>query len=408
MTVAREHPAVGINDVSSSVGVPGLAGIRVGLVHDWLYGMRGGEKVLDAICEMFPDASLWTLFAVRGSTNARIEHRAINVSPLHEFPGLRKWYRRYLPLFPLMAELNRVECCDLVISSSHAVAKAMVKRTAGNRPFHICYIHAPMRYIWDRFDDYFGPSKVGRFVSLAMFRPLAMFLRIYDRTTASRVDVFCANSTYVAAQVRRLYKRHAVVVHPPVEVERFSCVARHPEDWYLVVSALVPYKRVDHAIVACSRLGRRLRVVGAGPEGPKLRSLATALGAQVEFLGSITDDELTGCYSRARGLLFPGVEDFGIVPVEALAAGCPVVALGEGGILDTMTDRTGILYTNPTPEGLLEAVVRFEATTFRESELRERSQLFSRERFIESFSNLVAGSYKRTDWQSDLREVAAD
>jgi len=176
--------------------------------------MRGGEKVLDAICEMFPSADLWTLFRIPASTNARIEGRRIHASPLQHFPGLRKKYRHYLPLFPLMTELNRADNCDLVISSSHAIAKAMVKRSGKGRPFHICYIHTPMRYAWDRFDDYFGPQKVGRLASFLFFRPLAAFLRAYDRRTSSRVDVFCANSRYVADRVRRVYGREALVVIP--------------------------------------------------------------------------------------------------------------------------------------------------------------------------------------------------
>lgn len=393
-TIAPEHTAIAPT-------------MRVALIHDWLYGMRGGEKVLDAICEIFPDAPLWSLFHMRGTTNARIERRAIYVSPLQRFPGLRKKYRHYLPLFPLLTELNRVEGCDLVVSSSHAIAKAMVKRTGRNRPFHICYIHTPMRYIWDRFDDYFGPEKVGRFASLLLFRPLAAFLRIYDRNTVDRVDVFCANSRYVAERVHRFYGRDAVVLHPPVDIERFSRAARHPEEWYLVVSALVPYKRVDHAIAACAQLGRRLRIVGSGPDEAKLRTLAGKLGAEVEFLGAVNDDELTDCYSHARALLFPGVEDFGIVPVEAIAAGCPVIALGEGGILDSMTDQTAILYPAPTVDGLRGAMVRFEGSKLRESDLRERALLFSRERFVDSFRQLVEDSIGHQDATTVVDEVVA-
>jgi glycosyltransferase involved in cell wall biosynthesis len=351
--------------------------------------MRGGEKVLDAICELFPEAELWTLFYIPGSTNARIEGRPIHPSPLQHFPALPRNYRNYLPFYPLMAELNRANNCELVISSSHAVAKAMVRRSANGRPLHICYIHTPMRYAWDRFDDYFGAHKVGRLVSLLFFRPLAAFLQAYDRATSSRVDVFCANSSYVANRVRRVYGREAIVVHPPVEVERFAALQRAAEDWYLVVSALVPYKRVDHAIEACARLKRKLRIVGSGPEEAKLRALARRLEADVEFFGYVSDAELGEFYRHARALLFPGVEDFGIVPVEAIASGCPVIALGEGGVLDAMTARTAVFFSDPTISGLQSAINDFEKMQFDEAELRTRAQQFSKRKFLEKFGQVV-------------------
>lgn len=381
------------------------ADLRVALIHDWLTGMRGGEKVLEVLCKLFPQAPLFTLMHVRGSVSEVIEDRVITTSPLQHMPWSAKKYRHYLPLFPVFAELTKVRGYDLVISSSHAVAKAMVRWPARNRPFHICYIHTPMRYIWDRFDDYFGAEKVGRISSLMFFRPLAALLRFYDRRTADRVDVFCANSRYVAERVHTLYGRDAVVLHPPVDIERFSTVVRCAEDWYLVVSALVPYKRVDHAIAACAQLGRKLRIVGSGPEESRLRVLAKGSGANVEFLGAVTDDELLECYGRARALLFPGVEDFGIVPIEAIAAGCPVVALAEGGILDSMTDRTAFLYSKPTAGGLRQAIVQFEASRFEELELREHAQLFSIERFLEGFRELVDDSLKQ--WNAkNAAEVA--
>ena len=183
-----------------------------------------------------------------------------------------------------------------------------------------------MRYVWDRFDDYFGPEKVGTIASRFFFGRSPAGLQKYDRATTDRVDVFVANSRFVADRVKRFYDREAEVLAPPVDVERFAVLDRRPEDWYLVVSALVPYKRVDHAIAACAALRKPLKIVGSGPDERKLRALATELGANVEFLGFVSDDDLGLYYSRARALLFPGVEDFGIVPVEAIAAGCPVIA----------------------------------------------------------------------------------
>ncbi len=369
--------------------------LRAALVHDWLTGMRGGEKVLDALCRIFPDAPLWTLLHNRGSVCGRIEARPVHRSLLQWCPGAAKRYRSYLPLFPLFAEWNKAgRGADLVISTAHAVAKAMVRRGGKNPPFHICYIHTPMRYVWDLFDEYFGPARVGELASQWFFRPVAAALRRYDRATARRVDLFVANSTYVAERVLRLYGREALVLPPPVDVARYARVERNPGAGYLVVSALVPYKRVDHAIRAACRLGRKLTVVGKGPELARLQALARELGAEVEFTGFASDEQLGRYYGEARALLFPGVEDFGIVPVEAISCGCPVIALAEGGILDSMNDRTAVFYNDPTPEALDAAMVRVEAEAGRcEPEaLRAHAGQFSEEAFLDRFRTILAGA----------------
>ena len=371
-----------------------LPGLRVGLVHDWLTGMRGGEKVLEVLCRLFPAAPLWTLLHNQGSVSAAITTRPIHTSLLQRLPMAAKRYRSYLPLFPLFAETNQASGMDVVISTSHAVAKSMVRRgkraTAGS-PFHICYIHTPMRYVWDLFDEYFGPERVGSFLSRFLYRPVAAMLRQYDRRTTDRVDLFLANSTYVAERVRRIYGREALVLPPPVDVERFAAAERASGEGYLVVSALVPYKRVDHAIRACAKLGRKLTIVGRGPEGANLRALAAELGAEVEFTGFASDAVLADYYRQARALLFPGVEDFGIVPVEAIACGCPVIALAEGGVLDSMTADTAVFFAEPTPEALERAMLRFEARSdeFVPQTLRARAAAFSEERFVARFTEIV-------------------
>lgn len=362
--------------------------LSVTLVHDYLNGMRGGEKVLEVLCTLFPHAPLFTLMHVEGSVSQVIEDRVITTSPLQRMPWSATKYRLYFPLFPLFAESAMASDCDLVISTSHSVAKAMVNRRGG-RPRHICYIHSPMRYIWDRFDDYFGPEKVGKFASQFLFRPLALGLQQYDRATTDRVDVFVANSRFVADRVKRLYGRESEVLAPPVAVERFAGFDRHPEDWYLVVSALVPYKRVDHAIAACAALDRPLKIIGSGPDMKQLRALAAKLGADVQFLGFVSDDDLGLYYSRARALLFPGVEDFGIVPVEAVATGCPVIALQEGGILDSMTNRTAVFYSDPTIEGLKGAIIEFEGSSFDPAELRTHARRFSADEFVSGFLGIL-------------------
>lgn len=382
-------PAAVLNPVQPAFKASQL---RVALAHDWLTGMRGGEKVLEVLCQLYPQAPLFTLLHNHGSVSTVIEDRAITTSPLQHMPWSSKKYRHYLPLFPAFAELTKVsaEDADLVISTSHAMSKAMVKKNRVNRPLHVCYIFSPMRYVWDRFDDYFGPEKVGMAASQFFFRPVAAGLQRYDRATTDRVDVFVALSRFVADRVKRFYNRDAEVMAPPVDVERFGALERQPEDWYLVASALVPYKRLDHAIAACAALRKPLKIVGSGPEDRKLRALAAELGANVEFLGFVSDSELGVLYSRARALLFPGVEDFGIVPVEAIATGCPVIALGEGGILDSMTNRTAILYLDGSVEGLKRAIGEFESCAFNPAELRSQATKFSTQAFVSGFEDVVA------------------
>jgi glycosyltransferase involved in cell wall biosynthesis len=370
--------------------------LNVILVHDWLTGMRGGEKVLELLCRRFPTAPLWTLLHLPGKVSRIIAEREIHTSLLQYLPFSSTHYRHYLPLFPLLAELHKVPHADLVLSSSHAVAKSMVLRCSRNRPYHICYIHTPMRYVWDMFDEYFGVARVGYFASNFLFKPIAWLLQTYDRATVNRVDLFLANSRYVADSVRRIYGRDAEVVAPPVDTGRFLTLKREPEEWYVIVSALVPYKRVDHAIRACHGLGRSLKIVGKGPELETLRKLARDLDADVEFVGFVSDAELGHYYRRARALLFPGVEDFGIVPVEAIACGCPVIAIGAGGILDSMTPATAVLYIQPTAEGLTKAILDFEACEedFSVDQLRSRAMLFSETTFLRHLEAAVQHALK--------------
>jgi glycosyltransferase involved in cell wall biosynthesis len=371
---------------------------RVALVHDWLTGMRGGERVLDQLCRRFPSAPLWTLLHRPGRVNATIESRKIHTSLLQRMPFASTRYRSYLPLFPLFAELHKAGSeADLIISTSHAVAKSMVVRSGQPCPFHVCYIHTPMRYVWDMFDEYFGPERVGHFASRFFFAPIARLLQAYDRHTVDRVDLFLANSTYVAERVRRIYGREAIVVAPPVDTDRFAGIEREPEDWYLVVSALAPYKRVDQAIRAVAALGRHLKLVGMGPELKNLKRLAVEVDADVEFIGFVSDDKLGNYYRKARALLFPGVEDFGIVPVEAIACGCPVIAYGVGGILDSMTEQTAVFYYEATEHALQAAILAFEskAASFCDADLRSRAQLFSEANFLSSIESSLETSLGR-------------
>jgi glycosyltransferase involved in cell wall biosynthesis len=370
---------------------PAYLSHRVALAHDWLTGMRGGEKVLELLCRRFPDAPLWTLIHNPNTVSATITNRAIHTSLLQKLPFAGEKYRHYLPLFPLFAETSKVSHADVVVSTSHAVAKSMVKRGARHCKLHICYIHTPMRYAWDLFDEYFGVERVGWLKSQLIFKPIMKCVKWYDRATAKRVDLFIANSSYVAERVLRCYGRQAAVLPPPVNISRFAKVLREPEDWFLVVSALVPYKRVDQAIIACARLGRPLKIVGSGPETAALKNLANQLGGSVDFVGFASDEEVVDYFRRARALLFPGVEDFGIVPVEAIASGCPVIAFKKGGILDSMTEQTATFYLHPSADGLAQAIRDFEATEsrFEEATLRKHAASFGEDEFLNGFEHLL-------------------
>ena len=366
-------------------------GLRVALVHDWLTGMRGGERCLEVFCEMFPDADLFTLLHVPGSVSPVIEQRRIVTSFLQRMPRVRERYRQYLPLFPLAMRGFDFSPYDLVLSSSHAVAKAACRRAGAT---HVCYCFTPMRYVWDLYDDYFGASAPLP-VRLAM-PPLAMALRRWDRRTSARVDRFVAISKFVAARIRRVWDREADVIYPPVDVSRFTIVEEAPRDYDLVVSALVPYKRVDLAVAAATRLRRRLLVVGTGPEAARLAAMA---GPTVEFVGWRSDEEIARLYARCRAVLFPPREDFGIVPLEAMAAGRPVVAFGVGGATETVVGLdaseappTGVLFREQTVEALVDAMTTLDrcGDRFDPKAARARAEAFDRPVFRDRIATYLA------------------
>jgi glycosyltransferase involved in cell wall biosynthesis len=362
---------------------------RVALVHDWLTGMRGGEKVLESLCRMFPDADILTLVHVPGAVSATIERHRIRTSFIQRLPMRARYYRHYLPLFPTAVECFDLDGVDLIVSTSHCAAKSVVPT---GRAVHICYCHSPMRYAWDQFEMYFGKERVGA-VRHALARPVMAWLARWDRATANRVHAFVANSRFVAGRIARYYNRSASVVHPPVDVRYFTPGAAPPSPYFLVVSALVPYKRIDVAIRAARILDVPLKIVGTGPDLKRLQAIA---GAQTEFLGSVDDETLRDLYRTAQALVLPAEEDFGIAPVESLACGRPVVALSRGGALESVDDGvTGRLVDAADPGAFAAAMQDVSRATFDPGQLAARAAAFSTERFDAAFRQLVSETLAR-------------
>ena len=358
--------------------------MNVALVHDWLTGMRGGEKVLASLCRVFPSADLVTLVHKRGSVSPAIENRRIRTSVIQRLPLPMRLYRHYLPFFPAAIEWFDLDTADLVISTSHCAAKSIVR---SGRATHICYCHSPMRYAWDQFDAYFGPERVGPIANAAL-RPVLAGLARWDRDTAHRVNRFIANSRFVAGRIARYYNRPALVLNPPVDTGFFTPGSGAAGSYFLVVSALVPYKRLEIAIDAAARVGVPLRIVGTGPD---LARLQARDGSTATFLGALDDDALREQYRGAQAVVLPGVEDFGIVPVEAMACGRPVVALDAGGAAETVVPGvTGLLVRGGAAADFADALDLAGLTRFDASAIRAHAETFNTDRFEAGFRRVVA------------------
>jgi glycosyltransferase involved in cell wall biosynthesis len=363
--------------------------LRVALIHDWLTGMRGGEKALEVFCEIFPAADLFTLIYLPGTTSPLIERRTVKRSAIQWLPFAGKLYRQYLPLFPIAVEQFDLDGYDLVISTSHCAAKSVV---VTGRARHLCYCLTPMRYAWDQFDAYFGPERVGK-LGNQMLRPILAGLARWDRATQGRVHRYLAISQYVARRIALYYNRQSTLVFPPVDTEFYTPASDGPTESspsqpkFLVVSALVPYKRVDLAMMAARKAGVQLTVVGNGPERANLEKLA---GDGIELAGWRSDEEIRDLYRTATAAILPGEEDFGIVPVEAQACGRPVIALGRGGALDTVIDgETGVLFGDSTVDDLAAAMTRAAAIRWDAARIRRHAERFSRARFVTEVEQIV-------------------
>lgn len=356
---------------------------RVAVVHEWLTNPGGSEQVVLELLEMFPRAELYTSIYGPGPWPEPIARRDVHTSYLNRVPGAARHYQKLLPFVSRAYRSFDLSGYDLILSSNHACAKNVIAPPGAP---HVCYCHTPMRYAWEkRFLEGEEIGTVGR-LALPALLPL---LRRQDLAGSASPDVFVANSRHVAERIERYYGRPSVVVNPPVDVERFLGLAHAPEDYFLVFGRVVPYKRVELAVAACARLGRKLKVAGGGRALEGVRA-QTPAGADVEFLGKVSDEECDRLLSGARALLFPGEEDFGIVPVEAQAAGVPVIAYGVGGAGETVLDgRTGVLFDEQSPAGLAGAIERFDGLALDPDVARENARRFGRGRFCAEMADVI-------------------
>ncbi len=362
--------------------------MKVALVHDWLTGMRGGEKILEGLCELFPEATVYTLIYNPARVSGIINRMTVKTSFLQRVPAIFKYYRYFLPFFPKAIGRFDLREYEMVISSSHCVAKG-VKTSSST--CHICYCLTPMRYAWGFHGDYFGhwPPGIRRVINLILKK-----LRKWDLESSRQVDSFLAISQNIARKIKNIYGREtAGIIYPPVDTVFFSPPKKESSrNYFLIVSALVPYKKVDLAVESFNRSGLPLVIIGEGPERKRLGKLARP---NVKFLGWQPKDNIREYYHNARALIFPGEEDFGIVPLEAQAMGCPVIAYGKGGVKETvLEEKTGIFFNRPQIESLTEAVKKFQNLTFDPVFLRAHAIKFDRRVHLEKLRNFIFARYQ--------------
>ena len=356
------------------------------IVHYWLITMRGGEKVIEALLELFPQADIYTHVYDPAHISDTINTHKVFTSSINKLPFAKKLYQKYMPLMPKALMEFNLQQYDLIISSESGPAKGVVPNP---NAYHICYCHSPMRYLWDMYHEYF--RKANPLVRFFM-NTMIPNLRLWDVCSANLVDCFVANSSYVAKRIARYYNRKAEIVFPPVAIEKFISIERKPEDFYLFFGQLTGYKRADLAISACISSGRKLVVAGAGAKQKDIKHYEKT--GLVTFLGRISDKEIADYFSRARALLFPGIEDFGIIPVEANSAGCPVIAYRAGGILDTVKENvTGIFFNEQTQSSLISAMVEFEKNEYqfnnRRIEFTNHVEQFSKRAFLSKMNKII-------------------
>jgi glycosyltransferase involved in cell wall biosynthesis len=366
--------------------------MRVAVVHHWFVSTGGGERVAEVLARMYPDADLFSLVVVPEMLPEHLRQRSMQTSFLNRVPFAHRLYRHMLPLYPTAVEQLDLTGYDLVLTSDSGPMKGVIVSPS---TVHICYCHAPMRYLWDHYHRY---SRGMGGISKAIYGATAHYVRGWDQMAAQRVTYFAANSRYVASRIRQYYGRESIVVYPPVDTAS-GYLAENHTDAYLTVGRLVAYKRTDLLIQACNRLGRRLRIIGTGPEEGRLRAMA---GPTIEFLGQVDNATLWSEYAHCRAFLFAAEEDFGMAVVEAQACGRPVVAFGKGGVVESVIDmdepgsrseRSGVFFYEQTPTSVADAILRFEENEhkFCPRSIRERTSRFSTDVFCRSFRSLVDG-----------------
>jgi glycosyltransferase involved in cell wall biosynthesis len=356
--------------------------LKVAIIHYWLVSMRGGEKVVEALCELFPQADIFTHVYIPENVSEIIRRHKVTTTFIQKLPASGKKYQSYLPLMPLALEKLDLRSYDLVISSESGPAKGVITRPD---TLHLCYCHTPMRYVWDMYHEYLETAGG---ITKKLMPYLIHYLRMWDYASAARVDHFVANSSFVAQRIRKCYRREAQVIHPPVSTGDFR-VSENLDDFYLMVGQLVRYKRTDIAVEAFNRSGKRLVIIGEGEHRPEMEKIAKS---NITFMGRQPFPVIADHYGRCKALIFPGVEDFGIVPVEAMASGRPVIAFRKGGALETVVEnRTGLFFDEQTPDSLIEAIHRFEETehNFDAEEIVRHARTFDKEIFKEKITELL-------------------
>lgn len=356
---------------------------NITLAHDWLVSMRGGEWVLDRLAQLYGPTKIYTLVKNNKPLTKNIDQSEVITSPLQFFPGASTFLRRhYLPLMPWAVSKLKIENCDLILSTSSAVIKAI--KIPNNIP-HICYCHSPARYLWDMTEAYTGGA--GGFTRKIGLNVIKRYFQKWDRETAKRVTLFIANSNFTAERIKSFYERDSIVIYPPVRTSFFTINPEIPrENWFLVVSALEPYKMTDLIIEMANQKNIQVKIAGTGSQFQKLKKKC---GPTVEMLGRVSEENLLDLYRRAKALLFPQTEDFGLTPVEAQSTGCPVIAFAQGGALETITKQTGVFFDENTVTSILKAINQFNNTNFNPDDCRENASRFNEPSFDEKINKVI-------------------
>jgi glycosyltransferase involved in cell wall biosynthesis len=359
--------------------------MKVAIVHYWFVTWRGGEKVVEALLDLYPEADIYTHVYCEAGTEKKLVGRDITQTFISKLPRAKKWYQKYLPFMPLALEQLDLREYDLIISSESGPAKGVITRPDA---LHICYCHSPMRYVWDMYPDYLHST--GRFTRL-MMRPLIHYLKMWDRLSADRVDYFISNSKFVSKRISKFYRRESEVINPPVDIDEFE-YCEEKEDFYLVLGQLTPYKRADLVVNAFANSGMNLVVIGDGEQYDELKQKESS---NVRVLGRADWDVCKDHLKRAKALIFPGVEDFGMVPVEAMACGTPVLAFAQGGALETVEEGlSGVFFHEQSVDSILDCIKRFESMDFDRPAIRRHAQSFSKKGFLEKIEVFVDEQFK--------------